>query len=79
MNQIGPGIITVITGIIGLAMVAVVVSRNAQTGQVLSQGGSALANVIKAAVTPVSGNGFGSSFGGTSSGNLPTVLGGTGL
>lgn len=54
MNQIGPGIITVIGGIIGLAIIAVLVSRNAQTGNVLTAAGQSLAGIIGAAVQPVS-------------------------
>jgi len=46
-------------GIIGLATIAVLVSRNAQTGQVITSGGNAFANLISAAVSPVSGGGFG--------------------
>jgi len=64
MNQIGPGIITVIAGVIGLAMVAVLVSQNAQTSTVLTGAGTALSSVIQAAVAPVSsstGNMTGSS------------------
>ena len=64
MNQIGPGIVTVISGIIGLAIIAVIMSKNAQTPSVISTSGSALAQVIGAAVSPVTGsssNTFGSS------------------
>jgi hypothetical protein len=63
MGQIGPTLITIVVSIIGLAMVAVVVSKNAQTTQVISAGGSALSKIIGAAVQPVSGNAFGSAFG----------------
>lgn len=60
MNQIGPGVVTIIGGIIGLAIVAVLVSQQAQTGTILSQAGGSLAKVIGAAVAPVSnGNQFG--------------------
>lgn len=61
MGSIGPGIIATIAGIIGLAIVAVIVSKQAQTPQVISAGGSALASVIGAAVSPVTGstNAFG--------------------
>lgn len=62
MNAIGPGIVAIIAGIIGLAIVAVIVSKNAQTPQVFQGAGSALASVIGAAVQPVTsaGNQFGS-------------------
>jgi len=46
-------------GIIGLATIAVLVSRNAQTGNVIKEGGNAFAGLIQAAVAPVSGGGFG--------------------
>lgn len=54
MGNIAPLAIAVLSGFIGLAIVSVVVSRNAQTPSVLSAGGSALAQVIGAAVSPVS-------------------------
>jgi PRD1 phage membrane DNA delivery len=63
MSDIGPTFVAVISGILGLAIVAVLVSRNAQTPAVLSGAGSALANVIAAATGPVTGNGSGGSFG----------------
>jgi hypothetical protein len=54
-------IVTVITAIIGLAIIATLVSKNAQTGQVITQSGSALSNVLQAAESPVTGGGsFGS-------------------
>jgi hypothetical protein len=64
MNAIGPGIVAIVAGIIGLAIIAVIVSKNAQTPQVFQGAGSALASVIGAAVQPVSGatsNVFGAS------------------
>jgi hypothetical protein len=63
MTNIGPTFITVLGGIIGLAIVAVLVSKKAATSQVLQGGGAALAGIIKEAVAPVSGsqgNNFGS-------------------
>lgn len=52
-------VVSIITALIGVAIVAVLVSKQAQTGSVLTSGGTALANVLKAAVAPVSGNGIG--------------------
>lgn len=43
--------------VIGLAIVSVIVSKNAQTPQVLQAGGSALASLINAAVSPVTQGG----------------------
>jgi len=55
MNSIGPTLITVVAGILTLAMVAVIVSKNAQTSTVLQGAGTALSSVIGAAVGPVTG------------------------
>lgn len=44
----------IIAGLIGLAIVAVIVGKNAQTGSVVKDAGSALSSVIAAAVQPVS-------------------------
>lgn len=61
MNSIGPTLITVLGGIITLAIVAVIVAQKAQTSQVIQGAGTALSGVIKAAVQPVvsSGSPFG--------------------
>jgi hypothetical protein len=56
MNSIGPGVIAVIGGILTLAMLAVAVSKNAQTSAVFTGAGTALSTVIAAAVAPVSGS-----------------------
>lgn len=61
MDKIGAGFVAIVVGVIGLAMVAVVVSQKAQTSTVLQSGGTALSSIIGAAVAPVSGsNTFGS-------------------
>ena len=51
-------IVSIITAIIGVAIVAVLVSNQAQTGSVITAGGTALGNVLKAATSPVSGGGL---------------------
>jgi PRD1 phage membrane DNA delivery len=56
MDRIGPGIISVIASVIGLAMVAVLVSQNAQTSTVITGAGTALSGIITAAVSPVAGS-----------------------
>jgi hypothetical protein len=57
MDSIGPTFIAVVSGVIGLAIIAVLVSQKAQTSQVFQGAGAALANVIGAAVGPVTGGG----------------------
>jgi hypothetical protein len=56
MDRIGPTLVIVIGGVITLAMVAVVVSKNAQTSSVIQGAGTALSSIIGAAVAPVSGS-----------------------
>lgn len=50
------GVVTVALAITGIAFVAVLVSKNAQTGSVLTAGGTALATGIAAATAPVTGS-----------------------
>lgn len=72
MNQTVQSLVAVLSAIIGLAIIAVLVSRNAQTSSVISSAGAAFANDLSAAVAPVTGasaqinTGGGSGFGGFS-------------
>jgi hypothetical protein len=52
--KLGDSVITVITAIIGVAIIAVLVSQKAQTGPVLTAAGNAFSQVLGAAVNPVS-------------------------
>lgn len=49
------GVITVLSAIVGIAIIAVLVSQKAQTGNVITSAGQAFANDISAAVAPVTG------------------------
>jgi hypothetical protein len=53
-------IVSIVTAIIGLAILSVLVSRNAATAQVIGASAGGLAQDISAATAPVSGSGFGS-------------------
>jgi PRD1 phage membrane DNA delivery len=55
MNQITEMIVTIATAIVGLAIVAVLVSKNAQTSQVIQSAGSAFGNSLAVAESPVTG------------------------
>jgi hypothetical protein len=76
MDEALKGMFTVATAIIGVAIIATLVSRNANTAGVLQAAGGALATGITAAVSPVNGGGgFGTgSFGGFSGGAGSGVL-----
>lgn len=65
MNNIWSGIVTIAVAIVGVAIVAVLVSKNAQTPQVLQAGGNAFASALAAATGPVSGSSFSPSIGTT--------------
>lgn len=55
MNQVWSGIVTILVAIVGVAIVATLVSRNANTAGVITAGGNAFSNALKAAEGPVSG------------------------
>jgi hypothetical protein len=58
LNSAVTAIVTIATAIIGLAIISVLVSKNANTAGLFAAGGGALAQDIGAAVAPVSGGGF---------------------
>lgn len=72
MNEIWSGVVTIATAIVGVAILAVIVSKQANTSGVISSAGGALAQDIGAAVSPVTGGSFGA-------GGFGNVLGGTSL
>jgi len=69
MNNAVGAIVTIATAIVGVALLAVLVSKNAQTPQVLTSAGNAFSSAITAAVSPITGGGsslntnIGSSYG----------------
>lgn len=62
MNEMWSSVVTVATAIVGLAIIAVLVSNNAQTGNVIGAATGGFAQDLTAAVSPVTGAGGG--FGG---------------
>lgn len=70
-DQLFQSITVVLTGILGVAILAVIVSKNAQTDKVLTAGGSAFSNMLGTALSPVSMSG-GYGFSGMT---MPTVPG----
>lgn len=59
MGQLGNSIAAIATAIVGLAVLAVIVSRNANTAGVISSAGSAFSGAIGAAVSPITGGSLG--------------------
>jgi hypothetical protein len=56
MSSLTDGIVAIGTAIVGTATLAVIVSKQANTSQVISAGGNAFATALEAAVSPVTGN-----------------------
>lgn len=54
-DQLIASVVTVLTAIVGLAIIAVLVSKQANTSGVIQSGGSAFSQAISAAVSPVTG------------------------
>ena len=59
--KLGDSIVTVLLAIVGVSVIAVLVSNKANTGSVLGAGGSALAQAIGCATSPVTGGSCGTS------------------
>lgn len=55
MNSMWESLITIAAAITGVAIIAVIVSKNSATAQVLQAGGSAFSNALAVAVSPVTG------------------------
>ncbi len=64
-EQLITSVVTVLTAIIGVAIIATLVSKNANTAGVLTAGGQAFSTSLGTALSPVTGGGgFGSFTGG---------------
>ena len=56
MSPLWESITTIFLAITGVAIIAVLVSRNAQTAAVIQAGASGFSNALDVAVSPVTGN-----------------------
>lgn len=59
MSQITEQVSAIILAVVGVAILSVLVSRNANTAGVLQAGGSAFSSILGAAEAPVTGSGGG--------------------
>lgn len=57
-DQLITAVVSVLLAIVGVAMIAVLVSRNANTAGVLQAGGSSFSQALGTAISPVTGTGF---------------------
>lgn len=60
MDNAVAGLVTIATAIVGVAILAVLVSKNSQTPAVFTAGGNAFAAALSAATGPVTGSNYGS-------------------
>lgn len=58
MSQLTEMLVTIATAIVGLGIVAVLVSKNAQTPAVIQSAGSAFNNALGIAESPVTGSSY---------------------
>lgn len=78
MNELWGSVVTIATAIVGLAIIAVIVSNRASTASVLQAATGGFAQDLSAAVSPVTGgSGFGgfgnTSFLGSGVSTMPTL------
>jgi hypothetical protein len=59
--KLGDSVVTVLLAIIGVAVIAVLVSKQANTGSVLTSGGGAISQALGCALSPVTGGSCGTS------------------
>lgn len=77
MSQLTEAVVTILSLIVGVAILSVLVSGKSQTASVIGAGSAAFSNAISAATAPVTGtatapvNSSGSAFGSLPSFNLP--------
>lgn len=57
MDRLTESVVTIAVAIIGLATLAVLVSRNANTAGVIGAGGNAFTRALATAISPVAGGG----------------------
>lgn len=66
MDQFWTSVVTIASAIVGIAIIAVLVSNRANTANVITSATSGFANDISAAVSPVTGNAATPNVGGSS-------------
>ena len=75
MTHFGDQIVAILTAIVGVAIIAVILSKNSNTANVISSAASAFSQAIGTAVSPVTGN---AGYGGLST-SLPNLRGSYGF
>ena len=53
MGDFGRTIVTILTAVIGVAIIATLVSKKSNTAGVLTAGGNAFSNILNSALSPI--------------------------
>jgi len=56
MNSAGEQVVTIAVAIVGVAILAVIVSKNSNTAQVIKSAGDAFSGALGVAVSPITGS-----------------------
>ncbi len=67
LGDFGTALTSILMAIIGVAIIAVIVSKQSATSQVLNAGGSAFSGILRTALSPVTSSTADSLINGTSS------------
>lgn len=59
MNGAGEQVVTIAVAIVGVAILAVLVSKNSNTANVIKSAGGAFSDALSVAVSPITGGGRG--------------------
>ena len=71
-DQLISSVFAVLTAIVGVAIIATLVSKNANTSGVLTAGGQAFSGILGTALSPVNGNAGSFNSGGGAGLSLPS-------
>lgn len=74
MEQMWTSLVSIATAIVGVAILAVLVSKNSATSQVIGSAGDAFSKSLGVAVSPITGGKFNFSTGTTGSNNNFSVF-----
>lgn len=79
LGHVGDQIVAILTAIIGVAIVAVIVSNRSNTANVITSAAQALSGAVATAVSPITGTSVGGFAGGGFTGNIGSPIGSLGL
>lgn len=70
MNEVTTAIVSILTAVIGVAFLATIVSKNANTAGVISAGSSGFSQILNTALSPVTAGGGFASLGNFNTSNI---------